>query len=65
LAALAVAACVGIAYTFAGTVVTLLGPSISRVLSRLAAFLLLCIGTQILLNGLDDAFGTFMRHAMP
>jgi multiple antibiotic resistance protein len=63
LAALAVAACVGIAYSFAGTVVTLLGPRGSRVLSRVAAFLLLCIGTQILLNGLDDAFGTFMRHA--
>jgi multiple antibiotic resistance protein len=62
LAALAVAACVGIAYRFAGSIVTLLGPSVSRVLSRLAAFLLLCIGTQILLNGLDDALGTFLRH---
>jgi multiple antibiotic resistance protein len=58
-----VAACVGIAYSFAGTVVTFLGPSVSRVLSRLAALLLLCVGTQILLNGLDDAFTTFMRHA--
>jgi multiple antibiotic resistance protein len=63
LAALAVAACVGVAYSFAGRVVTFLGPSASRVLSRLAAFLLLCIGTQILLNGLDDAFSVFMRHA--
>ncbi len=62
-AALAVALCVGIAYGFAGTVVALLGPARSRVLSRLAAFLLLCIGTQILLNGIDDAFATFMRHA--
>lgn len=62
LAGLAVAASVAIAYTFAGRIVSLLGPSRSRILSRLAAFLLLCIGTQILLNGLGDAFATFAQH---
>jgi multiple antibiotic resistance protein len=54
-AALAVALCVAIAYGNADRVVRLLGPVASRVLSRLAAFLLLCIGTQIFLNGVADA----------
>jgi multiple antibiotic resistance protein len=57
-AALAVAVCVAIAYSNADRVVRLLGPVRSRVLSRLAALLLLCIGTQILLNGVTDAART-------
>ncbi len=54
-AALVVAISVGICYASADRVVTLLGPARARVLNRLSAFLLLCIGVQILLTGLQGA----------
>ncbi len=53
LAALAVALSVGFAYAAADRVVALLGEARARVLTRLAAFLLLCIGVQILLTGVE------------
>lgn len=53
-AAIAVALLVWLAYAFADRLVTMLGRSRVRVLSRLAAFLLLCVGTQIALNGIGD-----------
>jgi multiple antibiotic resistance protein len=53
-AALSVAAIVWVAYRFADRVLAVLGPSGARVVSRLVAFLLLCIGTQIMLNGVHD-----------
>ncbi len=43
-----------ICYRSADFVVDHLGASGTRVVSRLVAFLLLCIGTQIMLNGLHD-----------
>ena len=52
-AALAVAISVGVCYASADRVVTLLGPARARILNRLSAFLLLCIGVQILLTGLQ------------
>ena len=61
-AAIAVALCVTVAYSYADRVVQLLGPARSRTLSRLAAFLLLCIGTQILLNGIIDVANGVMQH---
>lgn len=61
-AALAVALCVAIAYSYADRIVELLGPARSRILTRLAAFLLLCIGTQILLNGIIDAANGIIVH---
>jgi len=54
LAALAIAGCVWLAYAWADRVVDLLGRARARVLSRLSAFLLLCVGTQIALNGISD-----------
>jgi multiple antibiotic resistance protein len=53
-AALVIAAMVWIAYTWADTLVAILGQARARVVSRLAAFLLLCVGTQITLNGISD-----------
>lgn len=50
-AAVTVAIMVWIAYRYADNLMALLGPARARVLSRLSAFLLLCIGTQITLNG--------------
>ena len=53
-AAAAVAAVVWVAYSFADRLIALLGPGGARVVTRLAAFLLLCIGTQITLGGVED-----------
>jgi multiple antibiotic resistance protein len=64
-AAIAVALCVAIAYSYADRVVYLLGPVRSRILSRLAAFLLLCIGTQIFLNGVIDVAQGILHPGSP
>ncbi|MBY0559659.1 MarC family protein [Hyphomicrobium sp.] len=54
-AALAIALLVGICYAYAERVVDLLGPARARILTRLSAFLLLCIGVQVLLTGVQGA----------
>ncbi len=53
-AALAVAAIVWLAYSSADRILGWLGPAGARVMSRLSAFLLLCIGTQITLGGVTE-----------
>ena len=53
-AALTVAAIVWLTYAFADRMEALLGRSKAQVVSRLAAFLLLCVGTQIALSGVAD-----------
>jgi len=53
-AAITVAAIVWITYAFADRMERLLGRSKAQVVSRLAAFLLLCVGTQIAMNGIAD-----------
>jgi multiple antibiotic resistance protein len=60
LAALSVAAAVALIYASADRVVALIGPARARVVGRLFAFLLLCVGTQILINGLTDVFAPLM-----
>ncbi|MDP4004096.1 MarC family protein [Methylobacterium sp. NEAU K] len=55
-AALAVALAVALIYASADRVVALIGPARARVTGRLFAFLLLCVGTQILITGLTDVF---------
>jgi len=52
--ALCVAVIVWVAYRFADRVLDVLGPSGARVVSRLVAFLMLCIGTQIMVTGFHD-----------
>jgi multiple antibiotic resistance protein len=54
LAAVAVAVTIWVAYRFADRVVDLLGPGGSRILTRLMAFLLLSIGIQILVTGIEE-----------
>lgn len=62
-AAIVVAISVGICYASADRVVSLLGPARARVLTRLSAFLLLCIGVQILITGMQGALAVvFSRH---
>jgi multiple antibiotic resistance protein len=58
-AAITVALIVWIAYTFADRMENLLGRSKAQVVSRLAAFLLLCVGTQIALSGIADFIRQF------
>jgi multiple antibiotic resistance protein len=59
-AALVIAVSVWIAYRSADGLVRALGPSSARTITRLAAFLLLCVGTQILVNGIDDVLGPLL-----
>lgn len=54
-AAAGVALSVGLCYAAADRFVGLLGEAHARVVSRLAAFLLLCIGVQILITGVRGA----------
>jgi multiple antibiotic resistance protein len=56
-AALSVAVTVALIYASADRVVSLIGPVGARVLGRLFAFLLLCVGTQITISGITDVFG--------
>lgn len=51
LAAVCIALSVWLCYRWSGSVTALLGPSGARVLSRLIAFLLLCVGVQIIVTG--------------
>jgi multiple antibiotic resistance protein len=60
-AALAMAVLIWASYAFADRIVALLGRSGARVVARLAAFLLLCVGIQIMLNGAAD----FLRALPP
>jgi multiple antibiotic resistance protein len=62
-AAVAVAAIVWIAYRFADQVSGWLGKSARRTIARLTAFLLLCIGTQITINGVEDVVTTLLHTA--
>ena len=53
-APLALAATIWLCYASGDRIVAALGRSGARVVSRLTAFLLLCVGTQIALNGIAD-----------
>jgi multiple antibiotic resistance protein len=55
LIAASAAATIWLAYTHAAALVRRLGPQGTLVASKLAAFLLLCIGAQIMLTGATDA----------
>ena len=58
-AALAISLLVWITYRYADVVISVLGRGGARVMSRLVAFLLLCIGAQIMVNGLEDVVRGF------
>lgn len=62
IAALAIALIVGVSYASADRVVALLGQARSRVVTRLAAFILLCVGVQILVTGVNDALAPLLRR---
>jgi multiple antibiotic resistance protein len=53
-AAVALALVIWITYRSTDRIARLMGPAGSRVVTRLSAFLLLCIGVQILITGVED-----------
>lgn len=55
-AAVAIALLIWLSYRSADRLVALLGPTRARVMTRLFAFLLFCVGVQILLTGMLDGF---------
>jgi multiple antibiotic resistance protein len=57
-ATVAVALCVWAAYRSAPRIAALVGDTGRRTITRLAAFLLLCIGVQIMVNGVADVVAT-------
>ena len=63
LAAVAMSVVIWLFYHFADRLVAMIGPSGSRTLSRLFAFLLLCIGVQILITGVEDVLGPLFHPA--
>ena len=60
LAALCIAAIVWLGYRSADRLGVWMGASARRTVARLMAFLLLCIGVQVVINGLHDVFGEFV-----
>ena len=60
-AAAAIALCVWVAYRSAGRIGGLVGETGRRTIARLSAFLLLCIGVQIILNGVADIATTWQE----
>ncbi|MGE0008609.1 MAG: MarC family protein [Parvibaculaceae bacterium] len=64
-AALAVALTIGFLYASADRVVSLLGRQGSRVVTRMSAFLLLCIGVQICLTGVQEALVPLFNQRGP
>jgi multiple antibiotic resistance protein len=61
LAACAIAGLIWLIYANADRIGTLLGRGGSRTVTRLSAFLLLCIGVQVLLTGVTDVLGPLLR----
>lgn len=61
IAAVLVALMVGVSYRWSTVVLSLLGRSGARVLSRLVAFLLLCVGVQIISSGLESLVPTYLK----
>jgi len=53
-AAVVVALLIWVTFAFADRLTAMLGRSRAQVVTRLAAFLLLCVGTQIAMNGIAD-----------
>jgi len=59
-AAVAMTAVIWITYHYADRLAEMTGPNGSRTISRIAAFLLLCIGVQILIKGVEDVLGPLL-----
>lgn len=58
----AIALSIFLCYRFADRLARLLGPTAMTVIIRLSSFLLVCIGVQILWNGVSAFLATLARH---
>jgi len=56
----AMAVVIWLLYRSADRMSALLGPAGSRTISRMAAFMLLCIGVQILITGVQDVLAPLL-----
>lgn len=61
-AASTLALTVWITYRSADRVARMMGPTGSRTITRLAAFLLLCMGVQIQITGVEDVLGPLLAQ---
>jgi multiple antibiotic resistance protein len=61
-AAVVMAGLIWVMYRFADRLAGMVGPSGSRTLTRVTAFLLLCIGVQILIDGVQGVLGAVFVH---
>jgi multiple antibiotic resistance protein len=64
LAAAAIAVIVFASYAAADRVMRLVGENAAQIVSRLTAFLLLCIGVQIMASGAEEIIAPWMMHAV-
>jgi multiple antibiotic resistance protein len=64
-AALSNAAVIWVAYRLGDRVAHMLGPTGTRTVTRLSAFLLLCIGVQILIAGVENALSPMISGGHP
>jgi multiple antibiotic resistance protein len=60
--ALPIAVSIYICYRHAATVAKAIGPEATRIVTRLTAFLLMCIGVQMVLTGATAWLGTLIRN---
>jgi multiple antibiotic resistance protein len=61
-ATMALAGVIWITYGSSDRISRLMGPRGSRTVTRLSAFLLLCIGVQILITGVEDVLGPLLAR---
>ena len=59
-AAAAMTFVIWVTYRYADRLTQMMGPSGTRTITRLSAFLLLCIGVQILITGVEDVLGPML-----
>jgi multiple antibiotic resistance protein len=59
-AAVAMTVTIWVTYGYADRLTRMMGPTGTRTITRLSAFLLLCIGVQILITGVEDVLGPLL-----
>ena len=59
-AAVAMTVTIWITYLYADRLTRMMGPTGTRTITRMSAFLLLCIGVQILITGVEDVLGPLL-----
>ncbi|HEY4171821.1 MAG TPA: MarC family protein [Rhodopila sp.] len=61
-AAVAMTAVIWVTYAYADRLTRMMGPTGTRTITRVSAFLLLCIGVQILITGVEDVLGPLLAE---